>query len=109
MYFLLNHAILKNSSKNGLIFKNEEMQLKLIDTLGKVSRNEFVSLECKTLNEETINLVKEIVGVSDFFKKLTKLESERREKKSEQKANLAILAVTDQKAYLDAKRKKVKT
>jgi hypothetical protein len=106
---LLNNSIIKNSEKNGLLFKNEPLQIKLIDALGKVSRNEFVSLECKTLNEETINLVKEIVGVSDFFKKLTRLESDRREKKSEQKANLAILAVTDQKAYLDTKKKKVKT
>jgi hypothetical protein len=56
-----------------------------------------------------MNLVKEIVGVSEFFKKLTKLETERREKKSYQKANLAILAVTDQKAYQDKKKKKVKT
>lgn len=82
----------------------------MIDTLGKVSRNEFVSLECKTLNDEALNLVKEIVGTNDFYRKLTKLESERREKKTEQKANLARLAVTDQKAYQDAKsKKKVKT
>jgi hypothetical protein len=55
-------------------------------------------------------LVKEIVGTNDFYRKLTKLESERREKKTEQKANLARLAVTDQKAYQDAKsKKKVKT
>ncbi len=106
---MLNNSIIKNSEKNGLLFKNEQLQIKLIDALGKVSRNEFMSLECKTLNEETINLVKDIVGVSDFFKKLTRLESDRREKKSEQKANLAILAVTDQKAYLDTKKKKVKT
>lgn len=82
----------------------------MIDTLGKVSRNQFVSLECKTLNDEALNLVKEIVGTNDFYRKLTKLESERREKKTEQKANLARLAVTDQKAYQDAKsKKKVKT
>ena len=82
----------------------------MIDTLGKVSRNEFVSLQCKTLNDEALNLVKEIVGTNDFYRKLTKLESERREKKTEQKANLARLAVTDQKAYQDAKsKKKVKT
>lgn len=50
--------------------------------------------------------MKEIIGTNDFYRKLTKLESERREKKSEQKATLARLAVTDQKAYQDAKAKK---
>lgn len=42
-------------------------EMKMIDTLGKVSRNEVVSLWCKTLNDDALNLFKEIVGTNDFY------------------------------------------
>jgi len=51
IYYLLAERIIKDEEKRDLVFKNEQNETKIIDSLGKVSRNEFVSLECKTLND----------------------------------------------------------
>lgn len=44
IFFLLNHVIIENKARRQMIFKDEELQSRLIDALGKVSRNEFVTV-----------------------------------------------------------------
>lgn len=86
-----------------MILGNNHYLRKLIEITCRVSRNELIKTDSKYKNEQTIEAIKEHVGVAEYYRLQASVEQERKLWKAQQKSQLAELAITDQQAYAEIK------
>ena len=89
-----------------VLFRDEKLVNDLFWNLSKISRNELIETHIKEKNEEAMEIIKQKMGEAEFYRKLANTEAMRKEKKNEEKVNMARLAVIDQAAFEQAKARK---
>ena len=76
-----------------LLFAQDNFQNKLVELTTKLTSNDLISTDSKVMVNQTTELLKEQLGVSDYFKAVTQFEGRRRKLKEEGKVRLAEMAI----------------
>jgi hypothetical protein len=70
----------------------------------KLTGNPLIAFESKTLAEQVTEVLKEAMGVAEYFRAVGDYEVKKRSKREEDKAKLAEMAILQPEEYVEMKR-----
>lgn len=88
------------------MFAEANFQEKLLELSVKLTGNPLINFESKTLAEQVTEVLKEVMGVAEYFRAVGEFEVRRRGKREGEKARLAEMAIINPQEYQVEKRGK---
>jgi hypothetical protein len=105
---LINHLTLLKETADldfrATMFAEPNFQEKLLELSIKLSSNSLITFESKSLVEETTEILKELMGVGEYFRAVGEYEVRKREKKEGEKTRIAEMAILNPQEYIGEKR-----
>ena len=70
----------------------------------KLTSNPLITFESKTLAEQVTEVLKDVMGVAEYFRAVGEYEVNKRNKKEQEKVKLAEMAILNPTQYIEEKR-----